>query len=51
MNTTRTTKTAKRLTLNRETLRTLTKDELRLVNGGAFAWRCTYQDSGCGGAV
>ena len=35
MHTTTTTNSTKRLTLNRETLRTLTKDELRLVNGGA----------------
>ena len=40
MNTTKTSKSTKRLTLTRETLRTLTKDELRLVNGGAQFRSC-----------
>jgi hypothetical protein len=48
MTTTNTTKskTTKRLTLTRETLRTLTTDELRLVNGGRQS-QCSWEQSGC----
>jgi hypothetical protein len=42
MTTPRIKKTPKRLTLTRETLRTPTTDELRLVNGGA-----AFRSQGC----
>ncbi len=52
MNTNETKKsTAKRLTLTRQTLRTLTSDELRLVAGGGAAIRCSAYQSGCGSAM
>ena len=47
MNKTETKKTnTKRLTLTRQTLRTLTSDELRLVAGGGLRL-CTNNRSGC----
>lgn len=46
--TTTTVKATKRLSLTKETLRTLTKDELRLVAGGGRRQsQCTYEESGC----
>ena len=37
----------RRLTLTRETLRTLTTDELCLVNGGRMRANFTYVATGC----
>jgi natural product precursor len=44
---TKTTTRTKKLTLNRETIRTLSSSELRLVAGGRVRNNCTVRWSGC----